>query len=136
MGSDIRLEHDPLGPVEVPAQRLYGAQTVRALRNFPISSRTIAEMPTLIVALARVKKAAARANLQTDELDAPTAEAIAQACDEIIAGEWHHEFVVDVFQGGAGTSTNMNMNVSVVWRPQIMPLAQSADLPAASSSRA
>ncbi|WP_197417799.1 aspartate ammonia-lyase [Sphingomonas sp. CCH21-G11] len=110
MGSDIRLEHDPLGPVEVPAQRLYGAQTVRALRNFPISSRTIAEMPTLIVALARVKKAAARANLQTDELDAPTAEAIAQACDEIIAGEWHHEFVVDVFQGGAGTSTNMNMN--------------------------
>jgi aspartate ammonia-lyase len=106
----VRLEQDPLGEVAVPAERLYGAQTARAIANFPLSGRTVAEMPALLRALAQVKKAAALTNAAISELPAEIANAIVQACDEVIAGQWREEFAVDVYQGGAGTSTNMNMN--------------------------
>ncbi len=106
----FRVEHDPLGEVEVPDDRLFGAQTARAVANFPLSGRAIADMPALLMALAQVKKAAARANQEAGELDPKIATAIIAACDEVIAGDHRSEFVVDVYQGGAGTSTNMNMN--------------------------
>ena len=105
-----RVEHDPLGAVDVPDERLYGAQTARAVANFPLSGRTIADMPRLLVALAKVKKAAALANTGAGELEPRVASAIISACDDIIEGGLRAEFVVDVYQGGAGTSTNMNMN--------------------------
>ena len=105
-----RVEHDPLGAVDVPGDRLYGAQTARAVANFPLSGRSIAEMPTLLVALAQVKKAAALANGGAGELDPSIVPAIIAACNDIIEGRLRSEFVVDVYQGGAGTSTNMNMN--------------------------
>lgn len=111
-----RVERDPLGEVRVPADRLFGAQTQRAVENFPVSGRTIASMPHLLRALAQVKKAAATTNAATGEIDVATAAAIVAACDEVIAGRWRSEFVVDVFQGGAGTSTNMNMNEVVANR--------------------
>lgn len=106
----VRIEHDSLGPVEIPFEKLYGAQTQRALDNFPLSGIPIARMPALVCNLARVKKAAARSNLEVGEIDQTIAAAIETACDEIIAGQWHDQFVVDVLQGGAGTSSNMNAN--------------------------
>jgi len=105
-----RIERDPLGPVKIPADRLYGAQTERARRNFPLSGVTIAAMPELIVALAQVKQAAARVNQRIGDLPADVAEAIIAACDELRAGRHHEHFPVDACQGGAGTSTNMNAN--------------------------
>lgn len=105
-----RLEQDSLGPVRIPFEKLYGAQTQRALLNFPLSGTPIGRMPALIRNLARVKKAAAMTNLAVGEIEHPLASAIINACDEIIAGQWHDQFVVDVFQGGAGTSSNMNAN--------------------------
>lgn len=109
-GSTIRSETDPLGSVQVLNARLFGAQTQRAITNFPISGISVATMPGLIRALAQVKKAAALTNLGAGELPAEKAAAIVQACDEIVDGRWHEEFAVDVLQGGAGTSTNMNAN--------------------------
>jgi aspartate ammonia-lyase len=105
-----RTEHDLLGEREVPAERYYGIQTLRALENFNITGVTIAHYPHLIHSLAYIKKAAALTNYALGLLPRHLAEAIAQACDEISAGEYHREFVVDVIQGGAGTSTNMNAN--------------------------
>jgi aspartate ammonia-lyase len=105
-----RIEHDLLGEREVPAQRYYGIQTLRALENFNITGVTIAHYPHLIHSLAYIKKAAALTNYALGLLPRHLTEAIAQACDEVSAGEYHHEFVVDVIQGGAGTSTNMNAN--------------------------
>ncbi|MFB3880600.1 MAG: aspartate ammonia-lyase [Armatimonadota bacterium] len=103
-----RTEHDLLGTMEVPAGAYYGIHTARAAANFPISGlRTHQE---LIRALAVVKKACALANLKTGELAEAKAKAIAQACDEVADGRLADQFVVDAFQGGAGTSTNMNMN--------------------------
>jgi aspartate ammonia-lyase len=84
--------------------------TARAIENFPITGHTVAQMPELIRALAPVKKAAAHANLQFGANNASQAGAIAKACDDLIAGKLPEEFVVDVIQGGAGTSTNMNAN--------------------------
>jgi aspartate ammonia-lyase len=105
-----RSEHDLLGDREVPAEAYFGVQTLRARENFNITGVTLRSFPTLIRGLAEVKKAAALANrdlyLMSDEICRP----ICQACDEIIAGHWHEQFVVDVIQGGAGTSTNMNAN--------------------------
>ena len=120
MNESVRIERDSLGPVEVPSGRLFGAQTARALSNFPVSGKTIAEMPALIVALAQVKKAAALTNSANGELEERLAEAIVAACDEIIGGDLHEEFVVDVYQGGAGTSTNMNMNEVLANRALIL----------------
>lgn len=110
MGEDFRAERDSLGAVMVPRARLYGAQTARAVANFPISGVTIAALPHLLTALAEVKIAAALANLDEGSIAPDKAEAIVAACRDIIAGGYREEFAVDVFQGGAGTSTNMNMN--------------------------
>ncbi|AWB96812.1 aspartate ammonia-lyase [Agromyces badenianii] len=105
-----RTETDSLGSVEVPADAYWGVHTMRALENFPISKRPISVYPDLIVALASVKQAAARANREVGVLTEQKAALIDEACQRIIDGELHDEFVVGVIQGGAGTSTNMNAN--------------------------
>ncbi len=105
-----RIEHDLLGDREIPAAAYYGVHTLRALENFAISGISIAVYPDLIRALAQIKQAAAQSNQQLGLLDAERANAIVAACNEVIAGQWHDQFVVDVIQGGAGTSTNMNAN--------------------------
>ena len=105
-----RTEHDLLGEREVPADALYGVQTLRAVENFPITGIRLGHFPHLIRALAMVKLAAARANAELGLLETEIAGAIDTACTEIIDGHWHGHFVVDVVQGGAGTSTNMNAN--------------------------
>lgn len=105
-----RIEHDLLGQREVPYEFYYGIQTLRALENFNISGISLMQFPALIEALAMVKMAAARANFDLGLLSKPISEAIIQACNEIINGRWHPHFVVDLIQGGAGTSTNMNAN--------------------------
>lgn len=105
-----RREHDLLGDREVPSDAYYGVHTLRAQENFAITGISIAVYPDLIRALAQIKKAAAQANQQLGLLDAKRADAIAAACREVIDGQWHEQFVVDVIQGGAGTSTNMNAN--------------------------
>ncbi|MCU0302979.1 MAG: aspartate ammonia-lyase [Thermoanaerobaculales bacterium] len=105
-----RTEHDLLGDREVPADALYGVQTLRAVENFPITGIRLGHFPHLIRALAMVKQAAARANHRLGLIDSEIAAAIDRACSEIVDGHWHGHFVVDVVQGGAGTSTNMNAN--------------------------
>ncbi|MDY0083851.1 MAG: aspartate ammonia-lyase [Ignavibacteriaceae bacterium] len=105
-----RNEHDLLGSREVPHEYYYGVQTLRALENFNISGVTLDFYPVLIESLAMVKKAAAKANYDLGILSKPISGAIVQACDEIINGKLHSHFVVDMIQGGAGTSTNMNAN--------------------------
>jgi aspartate ammonia-lyase len=106
----VRVEHDLLGEREVPADVYYGIHTLRAVENFPITAIPISTHPDLVNALAAVKAAAAKANQQLGLLDQDRAAAIGAACDEIRAGALHDQFVVDVIQGGAGTSTNMNAN--------------------------
>jgi aspartate ammonia-lyase len=103
-----RVERDPLGDVRVPAQAYYGAQTQRAVENFPISGLSAA--PELVAATALIKKASARANADLGRLDRTVADAIIVAADEILAGGLRDQFVVDVYQAGAGTSHNMNVN--------------------------
>ncbi|MCT1654161.1 aspartate ammonia-lyase [Brachybacterium muris] len=105
-----RPEHDLLGDRDVPAEAYYGIQTLRAQENFHITGVPLSHFPKLIVALAQVKRAAARANRRLGALDERRAEAIEQACAEIVDGDLHKHFVVDMIQGGAGTSTNMNAN--------------------------
>ena len=107
---EVRLEHDLLGDYEVPNAAYYGVHTARAMENFPITGIPISRYPDLIVALVCVKFAAATANHRLGLLDADRTEAIVQACLEIRSGHLHDHFVVDVIQGGAGTSTNMNAN--------------------------
>ena len=108
--ASTRLEKDLLGERQVPDSAYYGVQTLRAEENFAITGIKLMHFPMLVNALAMVKKAAAKANAKLGLLEAPIADAICQACDEIIAGKLHEHFVVDVIQGGAGTSTNMNAN--------------------------
>ncbi|MFZ4286154.1 aspartate ammonia-lyase [Variovorax sp. HJSM1_2] len=110
MSNQVRVEHDFLGEKEIPVAAYWGVHTARAVENFPISGTRISAMPDLIRALAFVKQAAARTNLELGVLDAKLADAIVAACHDLVAGELHAEFVVDVIQGGAGTSTNMNAN--------------------------
>ncbi len=105
-----RLEKDLLGERQVPAEVYYGIQTLRAMENFNISGVTLAFFPVLIQSLVMVKMAAARANHDLGLLPTPIANAIVRACQEIINGRLHSQFVVDMIQGGAGTSTNMNTN--------------------------
>src|SRR6476469_541594 len=105
-----RIEHDLLGDRAVPASAYFGVHTLRAVENFPITGNPISIYPDLIRALACIKQAAAQANHELDMLDKERADAIGKACDEIRAGKLHEQFVVDVIQGGAGTSTNMNAN--------------------------
>jgi aspartate ammonia-lyase len=106
----MRREHDLIGERDVPANAYYGIHTLRALENFPISGTSIAIYPDLVVALACVKQAAALANNALGLLDDERTHAILRACEEIREGKLLDEFVVDVIQGGAGTSTNMNAN--------------------------
>lgn len=105
-----RLEHDFLGELEIPADTYYGIQTCRAKDNFNASGLPISTFPEFIKSLGMIKKAAARANAKLGVLPKNIADAICQACDEIIAGELLDQFPVDSIQGGAGTSTNMNAN--------------------------
>ncbi|MFZ5947519.1 MAG: aspartate ammonia-lyase [Stygiobacter sp.] len=105
-----RKEHDLLGEREVPSEVYYGIQTLRGLENFNISGITLSFYPFLIEALAIVKMAAAKANYDLGLLSKPIHDAIVQACQEIISGKFHGHFVIDMIQGGAGTSTNMNAN--------------------------
>ncbi|WP_307803053.1 aspartate ammonia-lyase [Frigoribacterium sp. PvP032] len=109
-GPSTRTETDSLGSREVPADAYWGIHTARALENFPISQRPISVYPDLVIALALVKQAAARANVEIGVLERHKADAIEQACVEIRGGALHDEFAVGVIQGGAGTSTNMNSN--------------------------
>jgi len=106
----MRVEHDLIGEKQIPINAYYGVQTARAQENFHITGVTLAGFSTFISALAKVKKAAALANFELELLEEHKKNAICTACDEIIAGELHGEFVVDMIQGGAGTSTNMNAN--------------------------
>jgi aspartate ammonia-lyase len=105
-----RSEHDLLGDRDVPSEMYYGVQTLRAAENFNISGVTLSFYPLLIEALAMVKMAAAKANYDLGLLSKEVTDAIVQACHEIITGKYHGHFVVDMIQGGAGTSTNMNAN--------------------------
>jgi len=109
-GGRTREEHDLLGDRSIPDDALYGIQTLRALENFPITGVALREFPTLIDALAIVKEAAALANQDLGLLPAELAEVIVRAAQEIRAGRHHEHFLVDMIQGGAGTSTNMNAN--------------------------
>lgn len=106
----MRTEHDLLGEREIPSDAYWGIHTLRALENYPITGKTIGTYPDLVYALAHIKKASAQANLQLGLLSEEKTKFIIQACDRILAGDFHSEFVVDVIQGGAGTSTNMNAN--------------------------
>jgi aspartate ammonia-lyase len=106
--ANYRTERDPLGEVRVPADAYYGGQTQRAVDNFPISGLTA--HPELVTATVLIKKAAARANRELGRLDGRIADAIVAAADEVIGGRLRDQFVVDVYQAGAGTSHNMNAN--------------------------
>jgi fumarate hydratase, class II len=106
--SQTRTEKDPLGELQVPADALYGVQTLRAVQNFPISG--LKPLPEFVVATVRIKKAAALTHRDTGRLDPKLADAIVRAADEVLAGQHMDQFVVDVYQAGAGTSHNMNCN--------------------------
>lgn len=105
---EYRIERDTMGEVRVPKEALYRAQTQRAVENFPISGTPLEQQQ--LIALARIKKAAAHANAQLGILATDVADAISAAADEVIAGKHFAQFPVDVFQTGSGTSSNMNMN--------------------------
>jgi len=107
---NTRLEKDLLGSLEVPVEAYYGIQTLRAVQNFHLSGVVLSHYPKLVIALAMVKQAAADANCELGHLPKDKHRAIYQACQRIIGGEFHEQFVVDMIQGGAGTSTNMNAN--------------------------
>ena len=105
-----RIEKDFLGEKEVPDDVYYGVQTLRAKENFYITGIPMSTEPNLIKAFAYVKKAAAMTNCQLGVLDKTVADAIVQACDRLIAGQYLDQFITDSIQGGAGTSFNMNTN--------------------------
>src|SRR5437762_5350319 len=108
MSDDTRTEKDPLGSLQVPADALYGVQTLRAVQNFPISG--LKPLAAFVDATVRIKRAAALTHKQTGRLEAKLADAIVKAADEVLAGKHREHFVVDVYQAGAGTSHNMNVN--------------------------
>ena len=103
-----RMEKDPLGELAVPADALYGVQTMRARLNFPISGLT--PLPAFVDAVIWIKKSAAQTHKETGRLDAKLADSIIAAADEVLGGQHRANFVVDVYQAGAGTSHNMNCN--------------------------
>lgn len=107
---ETRQERDSLGERSVPATALYGIHSLRASENFPISGLRLRDFPELVTALATVKAAAAKANADLGVLPSAKCVAILGACDELRAGRYHEAFIVDMLQGGAGTSTNMNAN--------------------------
>src|SRR5579863_7315578 len=106
----VRVEKDLLGQKEIPASAYYGVQTARALENFQISEIEINHYPGFVEAWAIVKLAAARANNDVGALNQEKLLAIEKACQAVLAGKYHDQFVVDWYQGGAGTSSNMNAN--------------------------
>ncbi len=108
--ASFRVEKDLLGTLEVPADAYYGIQTLRAANNFHLSGVPLSHYPKLVVALAMVKQAAADANRELGHLSDAKHAAISAACARLIKGDYHEQFVVDMIQGGAGTSTNMNAN--------------------------
>src|SRR2546422_1750806 len=108
MADGFRIERDPLGELKVAADAYYGVQTARAVENFPISG--LRAPADLVTATILVKKAAAEANAELGRLDRKIARAIVAAADEILSGKLRDQFVVDVYQAGAGTSHNMNAN--------------------------
>src|SRR5512134_475666 len=103
-----RIEKDPLGEKAVPADALYGIQTMRAAENFPISG--LRPLPAFVDAVVWVKRSAALTHRETGRLDPRLADAIVRAADEVLAGQHRDQFIVDVYQAGAGTSHNMNCN--------------------------
>jgi aspartate ammonia-lyase len=103
-----RIERDPLGEKAVPADALYGIQTLRAAENFPISG--LRPLPAFVDAVVWIKRSAALTHKETGRLPAPLADAIVKAADEVLAGQHRGQFIVDVYQAGAGTSHNMNVN--------------------------
>ena len=106
----FRVESDLLGELQVPADAYYGVQTQRALNNYKISNTRMRDYPEYVIAMAYVKMAAAEANARLGVLDRKIADAIVAACQEIVDGKLHDQFPVDMMQGGAGTSVNMNAN--------------------------
>ena len=105
---NYRLESDSVGEKQVPSEAYYGVQSLRAKENFNITGKMI---PTVqVYSLAEIKKACALTNKAAGTLDASIADKIVEACDELLAGKFHGEFITDQIQGGAGTSTNMNAN--------------------------
>ncbi|MFX4235293.1 aspartate ammonia-lyase [Aliarcobacter butzleri] len=110
MEKQYRIEKDFLGEKEIELDKYYGVQTLRAKENFNITTLGISIFPTFIISLAKVKKACALTNYELGDLTDIQKNAIVEACDRIIAGEFHDQFIVDPIQGGAGTSTNMNAN--------------------------
>ncbi len=108
--SKTRIETDAIGSVTLPEAALYGVHTFRAAENFPITGVLLSQFPELIQSLAMTKKAAALANMELGVLDARIGRAITRACDIVISGEADGGFIIDMLQGGAGTSTNMNAN--------------------------
>jgi aspartate ammonia-lyase len=108
MTDRTRTEKDPLGTLEVPTDALYGVQTLRAVQNFPISG--LKPLPAFVDATVRIKRAAALTHKETGRLEAKLADAIVRAADEVLGGQHREQFVVDVYQAGAGTSHNMNVN--------------------------
>ena len=105
-----RIESDFLGEMKIPSEVYYGIHTQRAIDNFPIAEVAISVYPNIVIAYAMVKLACARANHQLGLLDSSIYQPIVSACERIINGEFHDQFVVEIIQGGAGTSTNMNAN--------------------------
>lgn len=105
-----RKEHDFIGELEIPDDVYYGVQTFRAVDNFQMTGRKLKDYPFFVKAFAQIKKAAVLANKEVGVLDADKADALAKAADKVIAGNFAEQFVVDMIQGGAGTSTNMNVN--------------------------
>ena len=107
---EFRIERDSIGEMQIPADAYYGVNTARAVENFDIARRQISVYSDFVVAFAQVKQAACRANVEIGVLDAEIAQYIDRACQDIIEGELHDQFIVGVIQGGAGTSSNMNAN--------------------------
>src|ERR671917_2646676 len=106
--TDTRIERDPLGEKAVPASALYGIQTLRAAENFPISG--LRPLPAFVDAVVWIKRSAAQTHRETGRLEPRLADAIVRAADEVLTGSHRDQFIVDVYQAGAGTSHNMNCN--------------------------
>ena len=107
-----RIEYDFLGGKEIPDDCYYGVQTLRGKENFHVTEMSMAQEPFFIIAFAYVKKAAAMANKELGTIPANVADALIWACDQLIAGKYHDQFVTDWVQGGAGTSTNMKSSAT------------------------
>ena len=105
---DFRLESDSIGERQLPKDALYGVQTLRGYENFRITNQTL--HPSMVLALAQIKKACAISNYNAGVMKENVKDAIVYACDEIISGKYHEAFITDPVQGGAGTTANMNAN--------------------------